>query len=71
MVQAAMAELEARDGRSGIESMMGEDEGEALDLCLDEEADAGAVVESLLRFCSLEVLDDEKMALNMMAAASS
>ncbi|KAI3481202.1 hypothetical protein L1887_56519 [Cichorium endivia] len=49
--------------------MVGEDEGDALCLCLDEEADDGR--ESLLLFCSLELLDDEKMALNMMAAASS
>lgn len=69
MVQAAIAELEAREGRSGSESMVGEDEGDALCLCLDEEADDGR--ESLLLFCSLELLDDEKMALNMMAAASS
>ncbi len=51
--------------------MVGEDEGDELCLCLDEEADEGRELESLLLFCSLELLDEEKMALNMVAAASS
>lgn len=62
-VQDAMTELEAREGRSGVEDMTGEDEGEVV-LLLDE-VDEGPAF-SVLGFGCLELLDVEKMALNMM-----
>lgn len=61
-----MAELEPREGSSGTEDMVGDDDGEAV-LLFDEDEDGGPM-SVRFGFCGLALLDDAKMALNMVVA---
>ncbi len=61
-----MAELDPRDGRSGIEPMIGEDEGDVDVLLLEADEDAASFVLTFIFGC-FELFDEEKMALNMIA----
>ena len=60
--QADMAELDPRVGKSGTEDIVGEDEGDEV-LLFDWDDVATALL--VFVFCCLELLDEEKMALNI------
>lgn len=69
-VQAAMAELDPRDGKSGREDTLGVDEGGVV-LLLDEDDEEPPVSLFVFVFVDLDPLDEEKIALNTVVFVTS